>query len=155
MNSIVFVSENKLFFDYYGFKKAIAERHATVAEMESRILENMFEKIALIQSKYDFFEIHISLFAFSITALNKHKDFIQAFSSHSSMFDQKLRHVHIYYTPTIIDSVMKIISKLFRKTAPRPRVVLHSKSESDNELQALFARSSSPQNCEMERAEMV
>jgi hypothetical protein len=147
MESIVFVSSNKLFFDYYNFKRSEIEY--------PRVLDVMLSKIASIQEQYDSFEMHISLFSFNMTALNKHKDFIQAFSSHSSMFDQKLRHVHIYYTPTIIDSVMKIISKLFRKTAPRPRVVLHSKSESENELQALFARSSSPQNCEMERAEMV
>ena len=154
MNSIVFVSDNKLFFDYYGFKKAIAERQATVAEMESRILENMFEKIALIQSNYEFFEIHISLFAFSITALNKHKNFIKTFSSQTMLYEQKLTVVHVYYTPKIIDSVVRIIGKLFRQTAYYPEVVFHSKSESTGKLQELFARVSPPPVADNEEPEI-
>jgi hypothetical protein len=145
MESIVFVSSNKFFFDYYNFKKF----SASAAEYESQVLETMIARIASIREEHDSFEMHISLFSFNMTSLNRHKDFIQAFSSQSALFDQKLSAVHIYYTPTIIDSVMKIIGKLFRKTAHRPRVVLHSKSESDNELQALFARSSSPPQGEL------
>jgi len=159
MESIVFVSSNKFFFDYYNFKQYLANvsssSSSSTYETESsrRVLETMIAKITSIQEQYESFEMHISLFSFNMTALNKHKDFIQAFSAHSAQFDQKLSAVHIYYTPSIIDSIMRIIGKLFRKSSHRPRVILHSKSESDNELQALFARSSSPQDCEMERGE--
>jgi len=144
MESIVFVSSNKFFFDYYNFKRSFLNPETE----SSQVLENMIAKISSILQQYDSFEMHISLFSFNMTALNKHKDFIQAFSSQAALFDQKLSAVHIYYTPSIIDSIMRIIGKLFRKTSHNPRVVLHSKSESENELQTLFARSSSPQDCE-------
>jgi hypothetical protein len=136
MESILFVSSNKIFFDYLEFNKIVS---LDTTNIYGEILQYIVSNIQSILSKYDNFEMHVSLYQFNITSLTRHKDFIAIFSERPELFESSFTELHIYYTPSIIDSVMNILGKCF-KNPYRPKIVLHSKKESAEYLRQLFNR---------------
>lgn len=139
LRETVFIIEktNKLYFDYMSFKKfACKENYQLVI---SRILERIDE----ILKTFETFEIHVNLFSFCTTSLAKYGDFLCIFADYSNVFSDKLTDLYIYYTPSIMDSIFKIITKhIFNQKKQNtniPRVVMYSKSESESVLSSTLS----------------
>jgi len=132
MDSILFVASNKIFFDFVFFQQyANRDTYPT-------ILNSIVCAIQQVLSKYPTFEMHVSLYSFSMSALTKHKDFIQMFSERQELYESSFTDLHIYFTPNIIDSIMKVLGKIFSNPY-RPKMHLHSKQESEELLTQVFS----------------
>jgi hypothetical protein len=121
---------NKLFFDYPKFKQFASNENYML------VVNHILETIEGILKIHQTFEIHVNLFSFSASCLAKHKEFLRIFAGYSTMFDNKLTDFCVYYTPSIMDLIYKIISThLFhRDGANAPKMLFYSKKESENVL---------------------
>jgi hypothetical protein len=139
LGETVFIIENtnKLYFDYMSFKKFAGKNNYQL------IISRILERIDEILKTFKTFEIHVNLFSFCTTSLAKYGDFLCIFADYSNVFGDKLTDLYIYYTPSIMDSIFKILTKhIFNQKNQNtniPRVVMYSKSESDNYLSCTFS----------------
>jgi hypothetical protein len=133
----VYIIENtpKLYFDYMSFKKFAAKENYQV------IISRIVERVERLLSQHNTFEIHVNLFSFSTASLAKYADFLRIFVDYSSVFGDKLTDLYIYYTPSIMDSVFKIVSRHIsnkNKNTAIPNVVMYTKNDSADYLRMLF-----------------
>jgi hypothetical protein len=133
MDTIVFSVSNKIFFDFVQFNK-LAGR-----ENYASILEHILGVIRSVLQVHDNFQMHVSLFSFSVVHLKKHKQFIEMFSAHNQMFNDSFVEMHVYYTPSVLDLIIKIVSRIFKNTSHRPQFFFYNKSESAAKLENVFA----------------
>ena len=134
MDSIVFAVSNKIFFDFVNFNKlAIPGDFSYHA-----ILDHIIQTIQTVLETHSTFEMHVSLYSFRVSSLKRHAEFIKMFSERKELYETSFTELHIYYTPTIIDSIMKLFSRIF-KNPFRPKIVYHSKTDSGQHLHALFS----------------
>jgi hypothetical protein len=126
---------NKIFLDYTTF------RHFACKENYIEIVSHIVNTIQNVLTRHETFEIHVNLHSFNTTSLVKHREFLHIFAEYSNMFDNKLTDFYVYYTPSIMDSIFKIVSNhIFRRdTSLTPQVILYPKKNSENALNALLS----------------
>jgi len=125
---------NKLFFDYTFFKLFASK------ENYNFVVSHILETIKNLLKEYETFELHVNLFSFNTTSLAKHHDFLRIFSGYSNMFGDKLTDFYVYYTPSIMDSILKIITTHISTNVPK--VILYTKKESENSLKSFLEKAS-------------
>jgi hypothetical protein len=133
MDSLVFVEENKIFFDYFSFNRLATNDNYAV------IINDIISRVQTILLNHSTFEMHVNLLTFSVTALNKHKNFIVLFSERTELFEDSFTELHLYFCPSIIDSISKLFKKIF-KNSQLPQMFYHSKDKSTELLKSVFTK---------------
>jgi hypothetical protein len=130
----VIKNTNKLYFDYPSFKTFASKENYPI------IVNHFIQTIQKILTIFPTFEIHINLFSFNTSSLAKHQEFLRIFAGYSNLFGNKLTDFYIYHTPSIMDSIFKIISThiFYHKDSSPPNFILYKKNESADKLQALI-----------------
>jgi hypothetical protein len=90
---------------------------------------------------YNTFDLHINLNSFTISAAERYKNSIILFCNecvkHETQFANQLDKMYIYYTPSVIESIMSFFSKIIAPEITN-KVVIINKSDSDKLIQEIF-----------------
>jgi hypothetical protein len=122
---------NRIFFDYPLFKTfACAEVYE---EFTTHSYAVLFDCISQNSS----FEMHVNMNSFTISAFERLRKLIERFFTESPMFSDKLTYVYIYYTPSVIEQINKIIKMFIAHISYK--IVYFSKAESEEKLKLLFS----------------
>ena len=138
LEKTVFVvpNTNHIYLDYNVFKLyANPDNYDIVV---NRVIQLFYSCI----ETYGAFECHFNLNSFTITAAERYKQAIELFCKEclkrETKYGQKLSKMYIYYSPSMIDRIKVIFSKLIDPML-RDRFVIYSKEESDEKIRELFS----------------
>jgi len=123
---------NKVYIDYPIFKMyAHPSIYQKIIEHTQNILDECIHK-------YDYFEVHVNLKSFTISAAERYRQIIQDFYdaalSKNTVYYVKLYKIYVYYTPSAIGD----IAKLLLQPEILPKVNTYSKDISDSKIRDLF-----------------
>lgn len=122
---------NRIFFDYPLFKTfACAEVYEAFTTHSYKVL---FDCISQNSS----FEMHVNMNSFTISAFERLRKLIERFFTESPLISDKLTYVYIYYTPSVIEQINKIIKMFIAHISYK--IVYFSKAESEQKLKMLFS----------------
>jgi hypothetical protein len=132
----VIENTNRVYMDYTFFKM-----YANPAIYDIFVSYIMLLINSRIE-KYGSFETHINLNTFTISACHRYKEVIEAFLNqclkHQTAISMKLTKLYIYYTPSVFDSIQKILSPLIDELV-KQKIELITKEESPTKLSLLLS----------------
>ena len=83
--------------------------------------------------KYGFFEAHVNLDSFTISACHRYKEVIEKFMNecmkHETVFTEKIVVMHIYNIPHVFDTIQIILAPLIHENVKK-KIELYNKLES-------------------------
>jgi hypothetical protein len=110
LSKLCFVNENNIVIDYIYFK------YLATNTTYNYILMYITNNINIILSKNNDFVVHVNMKKISLTDVDKHKLFIQIFSSYlKENYPDKLLKCYIYNAPAIFKQILNIISVFIDK----------------------------------------
>jgi hypothetical protein len=110
LSKLCFVNENNIVIDYIYFK------YLATNTTYNYILIYITNNINNILLKNNDFVVHVNMKKISLTDIDKHKLFIQNFSSYlKENYPDKLSKCYIYNAPTIFKQILNIISVFIDK----------------------------------------
>jgi hypothetical protein len=110
LSKLCFVNENNIVIDYIYFK------YLATNTTYNYILIYITNNINNILLKNNDFVVHVNMKKISLTDVDKHKLFIQNFSSYlKENYPDKLSKCYIYNAPTIFKQILNIISVFIDK----------------------------------------
>jgi len=122
---------NCIYFDYPLFKTYAC------AEVYEEFTTHAYTVINACLSQYPTFDIHVNMQSFTISAFERLRKLIERFFVESPLFSDKLTYVYIYYTPSIIEQINKLIGMFIAHISYK--IIYFSKAESDDKLKKLFS----------------
>jgi hypothetical protein len=137
IENIVFIlpNNNCIFFDYPAFK----DKSKLLAEST---MNRIFELIDETITTHSNFELHINMRLFTITSLEqnmKHvQNFYERFGQDDKNYVSKLTKLHVYYTPNVMNQIVKILSKFNIDNSIGKKSIFHTKGESEALLHGLL-----------------
>jgi hypothetical protein len=125
-----------IYFDYTVFKLFANEDNYNL--IVSYIL-NLFQTCI---TNYGEYIVHVNLDTFTVSAAERYKNLITLFnesciSNTSIEYSKMLKFWKIYYTPSVIDMITKILKTVLEPEIIK-KIIFISKKESDEKLQNLF-----------------
>lgn len=122
---------NKVYFDYTIFKLyAIPENYNT-------IVDRVLTFCAQCANEFHYFEVHVNIDTFTVSAAQRYKDIIILFCRECLMRDtrfiERLSGMYIYNTPNMIEHISAILMPLIPPEV-RPKIQLYNKKESAEQL---------------------
>jgi hypothetical protein len=134
--SFIVPNTNKVYINYPALKL-----FANLSNYESFVnyTQSLFLKC---MNQYGNYECHINLESLTVTAVERHKKLIEIFARDPSQtggieYTQYLTVAYIYNTPSVIDSITKIISYLLEPELMQ-KIVTYSKADTSLKLGELF-----------------
>ena len=125
----------KVYFDYPMFKTFA--NPSTYDDIIEYILKLSIDCI----NDFGTFEMHINLKSFSVSAAERYKvcieNFIKKCISKSTPFVKTTERVYIYNTPSVIDSISRLVSP-FIEPEVKSRMIFFDKNESQHLLKELL-----------------
>lgn len=137
INKTVFIiNDVKIFFDYGIFKiYATAETYPVILTRILSLVNNCIEK-------YGYYEFHIDLNTFSVSAAERYKKFIEQFVdaciTSNTTYSYYLSLFCIYNTPSSIELIKTIFNK-FIPIDVKNKLVFYIKHESSDKLNELMS----------------
>jgi hypothetical protein len=122
---------NCIYFDYPLFKTYAC------AEVYEDFTTHAYTIINTCLSQYPSFDIHVNMQSFTISAFERLRKLIERFFVESPLFSDKLTFVYIYYTPSIIEQINKMIKMFIAHISYK--IVYFSKTESHDKMKMLFS----------------
>jgi hypothetical protein len=125
-----------IYFDYTVFKSFANEDNYNL--IVSYIL-NLFQTCITNHGEYI---VHVNLDTFTVSAAERYKNLITLFnecclSNKTIEYSKLLKFWKIYYTPSVIDMITKILKTVLEPEIIQ-KIIFVSKKESDEKLQKLF-----------------
>jgi hypothetical protein len=125
-----------IYFDYTVFKSFANEDNYNV--IVTYIL-NLFQTCITNHGEYI---VHVNLDTFTVSAAERYKNLITLFnescmSNKTIEYSKLLKFWKIYYTPSVIDMITKILKTVLEPEIIQ-KIIFVSKKESDEKLQKLF-----------------
>lgn len=125
---------NKVYIDY-----SMLKLYANPSNFS--ILVEKFMSICIeCSNNFPYFEVHLNLDTFTISAAERYKGIIEMFCyecfTRDTRFTARLIAFHIYNTPSVIDNISKIVFQIIPPEM-RTKFVLHSKADTPTLLQQL------------------
>jgi hypothetical protein len=132
-------SKNIIYIEYPLFKLFANPENYTA------IVEHLINLILIFIANKATYEIHINLKGFTISAAERYKQVIQLFcnqccslsNTSNISFVEDLTILKIYHTPSVMESISRMLSSLTDPTVKK-KLVFCSKAESDGLMQQLF-----------------
>jgi len=125
-----------IYFDYTVFKSFANEDNYNL--IVTYIL-NLFQTCITNHGEYI---VHVNLDTFTVSAAERYKNLITLFnecclSNKTIEYSKLLKFWKIYYTPSVIDMITKILKTVLEPEIIQ-KIIFVSKKESDEKLQELF-----------------
>ena len=125
-----------IYFDYTVFKSFANEDNYNL--IVTYIL-NLFQTCITNHGEYI---VHVNLDTFTVSAAERYKKLITLFneccmSNKSIEYSKMLKFWKIYYTPSVIDMITKILKTVLEPEIIQ-KIIFISKKESEEKLQSLF-----------------
>jgi hypothetical protein len=125
-----------IYFDYTVFKSFANEDNYNL--IVNYIL-NLFQTCITNHGEYI---VHVNLDTFTVSAAERYKNLITLFnecclSNKTIEYSKLLKFWKIYYTPSVIDMITKILKTVLEPEIIQ-KIIFVSKKESDEKLQKLF-----------------
>ncbi len=119
LNRGVYMENNKIFVDYPLIKTFV---NPTIY---SNILQHVEYLTGVILSQYEYFEIHLNIQSFTMTAAQRYNELIKAFCNIylNSQYEEKLKHIYIMNPPNII-SVLQTMFHPFISESAKDKVIV-------------------------------
>lgn len=134
--SYIIPNTNKVYINYPALKL-----FANISNYESFVnyTQSLFLKC---MKQYGNYECHVNLESLTVTAVERHKKLIEIFARDPSEtqgieYTQYLTVAYIYNTPSVIDSITKIISYLLDPVLMK-KIVTYSKADTTLKLGELL-----------------
>lgn len=125
----------QLYFDYTIFKSFI------IPELYDTIINYTVNKISYCIHQYEKIELHINLNTFSISAYNRYKDCIIAYTQklYSTIpnFPTILVAMHLYNTPSSLDTISQLLGTLLPEETRR-KVIKHDNKSSEKAINTIL-----------------
>ena len=138
-NTIYIITDtNKIFIDYTVFK---LYGHPDNYKL---IIDRLFSLFSETINNYGFYECHINLNTFTITAAERYKDIIEIFcneclQNQPTKYALFLSNMHIYNSPSMIDYISKMFMKYIEPTV-RTKINIHNKNDSDLKIKTIHEK---------------
>jgi hypothetical protein len=138
INKTVYVihDTNKVYLDYTIFKLFANPSNYEI------LVTYIVQLFTICIEKYNFFEVHINLESFSVSACHRYKEVIENFMNecmkHDTLFTEKITIMHIYNIPHVFENIQKILTPLIHETVKK-KIELHKKIESPAMITALLS----------------
>jgi len=135
-SAIVYIPDTyQIFFDYIIFKSFI------IPELYDTIINHTVNKIVYCIQKYGKIEIHINLNTFSVSAYNRYRDCIIAYTQklHSTVpnFPTLLVAMHLYNIPSCIETISQLLGTLLPQETRR-KIVKHDNKASEKAISTIL-----------------
>ena len=132
--SWIIPNTNKVYIEY-----PILKLYANPSNFE--MLVEKFMGLALeCSNNFPFFEVHLNLDSFTISAAERYKGIIEMFCmqcfTRNTHFTERLSAFHLYNTPLVIDNISKMLLPIIPPEM-RSKFVLYKKTESKSLLEEL------------------
>ena len=125
--AFIIPNTNKIYIDYITFKMY------GNPEIYEEVNDYLISIISECIQKYGTYDMHINLNTFTISAFQRYKPLIDIFANkclnHETNFSDLLNKMYIYYTPSIMDNIIKILGPLFNNGI-KNKLMLYSKNGS-------------------------
>jgi hypothetical protein len=136
-----FPNQNKIYVDYTMFKLFANESNYV------QIIQHIIQLVDVYIDSHisEPFELHLNLNGFTISAAERYKETVQLFCESIMYFNQcknrqivdHLSKLYIYYTPSIMEHIMRLFQNIVDPTI-YTRIVFLSKTESPEKIRILF-----------------
>ena len=119
LNRGVYSEHNKIFVDYPLIKTFV---NPTIY---SNILQHVEYLTGVILSQYEYFEIHLNIQSFTMTAAQRYNELIKEFCNIylNSQYEEKLKHIYIMNPPNII-SILQTMFHPFISESAKDKVII-------------------------------
>jgi hypothetical protein len=138
INKTVYIihDTNKVFLDYTMFKLFANPSNYDI--LVRYIVQLSSECI----DKYGFFEAHVNLDSFTVSACHRYKEVIEKFlgecMKHETVFTEKIVVMHIYNIPHFFDTIQRILAPLIHDNVKK-KIELHDKLVSSPIITSLLS----------------
>jgi hypothetical protein len=120
---------NIIYYNYMIFKTYACD------EVKEPVYRYIIQLIGSVLKEYDNFEFHVNLKTFTISAVHRYKNIIASIFDENQSFTTQMSRLCIYHTPSIIDTINKVLYSSIRDILPK--ATYHHK-ESDQLIEKLF-----------------
>ena len=144
-------NQNKIYVDYTMFKLFANESNYV------QIIQHIIKLVDVYIDSHSSepFELHLNLNGFTISSAERYKDAVQLFCESMMYFNQcknrqlvdHLSKLYIYYTPSIMETVIKMFQNFMDPTIYK-RIVFLSKNESPEKTKILFEPTGYVESCD-------
>lgn len=137
LSSMLMILPNSyhLFFDYTVFKTF------ATPELCNTIIQYAVSKIGDCYKKYGTYEMHVNLHSFSVSAFQRYKPMIEAYSNELNLnypeFHENVKAMHVYNVPISIETISQLMSPFFTSSV-KDRVILYDKESSKKPFQTIM-----------------
>jgi hypothetical protein len=135
--TVYIIDKNHVYFDYLVFKLYANE------DNYERIVDYVLNIYNYCIENYGDYVIHMNIDTFTVSAAERYKNIIMLFNERCTQgpydYTAVLKYNKIYFTPNVIDMILKIIKTLLTPEA-LSKVVYLSKNESKEKLENLLLR---------------
>jgi hypothetical protein len=125
-----------VYFDYTVFKIYANPSNYTM------IVSYALQLIDICIKKYGYYEMHINLHTFSISALERYRECIDLYLNEcinaNTEYYNVITCLHLYHTPSVIDTIANMLHKMIHPEIKR-KVKKYGKSESEIIIQNIFS----------------
>jgi hypothetical protein len=111
----------------------VFQRLATEANYAT-IIQYMEFQVNRLRTEYDSIEVHLNLNLFTISSLTKYYRFIEMFIEVLPRIEPHLSYFHVYYTPTVIEQLLKIFKRVRETSTGTYQTVFYNTKESPREI---------------------
>jgi len=136
----VLPNTNRIYFDYPIFKTFANP------DMFEPFVTYIYNLIHNVIDKYSVYEMHVNWNTYSVSAHERYKNlytmFLRRYEESGTNFHDNISSLHVYYTPTVIQIISKLMTPLIHPLILN-KIVLHSKSDSDMHMKNLLSKTNS------------
>ena len=127
---------NSIYIDYIIFKSYASSDNYQL------IIDRFIELIITVINQFGYFELHLDLKSFSITAAERyHHVFEMYYNScckHGLQYEERqLSKINIYHTPSIVNMLSKLIIK-YTDPSIKNKIIYYSNEDSEKQINILM-----------------
>lgn len=127
----VIPNTNKVYLNYVLFKQYANENN------RERIVSFFVDLLRKTILEHTMIEFHLNMNTLSISATERYRKIVEMFAQcclrDVTSFSKSISIIYIYYTPHMIETILKFIQPFMDPTLVK-KIVKYSKSESENKL---------------------
>lgn len=122
---------NNVYFNYMLFKTYATE------DIKDILYSHFCNVVASVISMYGNFQMHCNLQSFTVSAAQRYYTMITSSIDSNDQFAQKMTHLYVYHTPSVIEQIVMLLKKSVAQFTDR--TIFYKKEESEAKIQQLFA----------------
>lgn len=119
-------SESAIYFDYNMFKMFICPENF---DLFLQYIDNVTTPWINACESY---ELHLNMQGLTISGFERFSGSIDSLFQHLPPVSHKMMHIYIYYTPAVVDTIMRVIRPFIAHYLDK--IVFYSKTESEKKL---------------------